>query len=169
MKNIILGFSRPKKWKPFAWLIMVAYKTSYDHVYIKFYSNTYQRNIIYQASKMMVNFVGSVVFESENIVVKEFQIQISDENYSSLMQFTIDNAGKPYSLKEIAGLALVKISSFFGKTIENPFKEGTDEYVCSVLAGYILENYTKEGLTIDFQDINPKFLYDFFTNKENNG
>lgn len=165
MKSIIVGFSRPKKWKPFARLIMIAYKITYDHVYVKFHSNTYLRDIIYQASKMMVNFVGTSVFESENIIVKEFSIQISDENYVALMQFAIDNAGKPYSLKEILGLGLVQLCSLFGKIIENPFKEGTNEYVCSILASYILENYTKEGPRIDFQDVNPKFLYDFLINK----
>lgn len=168
MKQIIVGFSRPKKWKPFAKLIMFTFKISYDHVYIKFHSNTYERDIIYQASKRMVNFIGTTLFESENIVIQEFPVQISDINYISLMQFVIDNAGKPYSLKEILGLALVKMCSFFGKTIENPCKEGTDEYVCSVLAGYILKNYTKEDIDTDFQDITPKYLYDFFINKVSN-
>ena len=161
METITVGFSRPKKWKPFAWLIMTAYRIDYDHVYIKFHSDSLQRDVIYQASKSMINFMGTSVFESDNIVVREFQVKISAESKVKLMQFAIDNAGKPYSLKEVVGLAWVKICSWFGKKVTNPFKEGTDEYVCSVLADYILENFTDKNPPGDFENSDPRYLYEF--------
>lgn len=161
MKKLIIGFSKPKKFRLFAWLIMKSYGIPYDHVFLKFHSNTYDRDIIYQASKMMINFMGSEVFAKENIIVQEFEIEVSDENWSKLMQFSIDNAGKPYSLKEILGFTLVKICSWFGKEITNPFKEGTEEYVCSVLADYVLENYTNRDIPGDFENADPKYLHDY--------
>lgn len=159
MSSITIGFSRPKTWKPFAWLIMKAYRTNYDHVYIKFHSNTYDRDIIYQASSVMVNFMSPVVFQQNNIVVKEFQVDVPDENYAKLMQFCIDNAGKPYSLKEVLGFACVIIAGWFGKKISNPLKSGTEEYVCSVLAGYILDNFTKTVTPSDYEDASPPVIY----------
>jgi hypothetical protein len=161
--DIYVGFSRPKKWKPFAKLIMVLYSIPYDHVYIKFHSNSYDRDIIYQASKNFINFMGNIVFNSENEIIKEFKVEISDDSYKGLMQFAIDNAGKPYSLKEALGLGIVRICSLFGKKIQNPFKEGTSEYVCSVLAGYILKDYCNVELGEDFENIDPKYLYDLLS------
>ncbi len=163
METITVGFSRPKKWAAFAWLIMALYGTPYDHVYIKFHSNSLNREIIYQASKMLINFMGVSVFESDNIVYREFKVDISSENKKSLMQFAVDNAGKPYSVKEALGLGVVQILSFFGKKIKNPFKSGTDSYVCSVIGAYILENYTNNDVPGDFQDASPKSLYEFLS------
>ena len=159
MKTIIVGFSRPIKWKPFAWAIMKSYGTNYDHVYMKFHSDSLQRDIIYQASSVMVNFMSTSVFTSNNVIVKEFPVQVSDDNYTKLMQFCVDNAGKPYSLKEVLGFACTVIVGWFGKKIANPFKSGTDEFVCSVLAGYILDNYTDNKTPGDFEEADPTVIY----------
>ena len=160
MEKIIIGFSRPKKWKPFAWLIMKGFGTPYDHVYVKFHSESLDRDIIYQASKMMINFMGTVLFNLENIVVAEFEIEISPESKKALMQFAVDNAGKPYSIKEAFGLGLVRICELFGKKIKNPYKEGNSEYVCSILVDYILEKYADIGVKNDFENADPKDVYD---------
>jgi hypothetical protein len=168
MKKIIIGFSKPNKWKPFAELIKGMLNTNYDHVYIKFHSSSCDRDIIYQASKLMVNFVGVFVFESENIIIKEFEIDISNENYTKLMQFVIDNAGKPYSFKEIIGLTWVNINRLFGRRVENPYKEGNSAYVCSTIVGYIIENFTSQSILLDSQDMSPKDIYDLLE-KEYNG
>lgn len=165
MEKIIVGFSYPKKWKIFAWLIQTIYGTPYDHVYIKFHSSTYDRDIIYQASKTMINFMGTSVFESENSIYKEFEVEISPQNKVDLMKFAIDNAGKPYSIKEAFGLGIVRIFALFGKKIENPWKDGNDGYVCSILAAYVMENYLGEDIEGDFEDISPKDIYDFLLSK----
>lgn len=161
MEKLIVGFSKPKKFKLFAWIIMHGYGTPYDHVYMKFHSTVYDRDIIYQASKMMINFMGTQVFESENEIVREFTIDISTENKVKLMQFAIDNAGKPYSWKEAFGIGLVKFCSLFGKNITNPFREGNNEYVCSVLAECMLENCLGKDIPQNFQDASPEDLYKY--------
>lgn len=163
MEKLIVGFSTPKKWKPFAWLIMKAYGTPYDHVYVKFHSEYYNRDIIYQASSVMINFMGTHVFESENNIIAEFSVDMTPESKKALMVFAIDNAGKPYSMKEVLGLSVVRIAEMLGFKISNPFKAGTDEYVCSVLGAYILENFASTDVPGDYQDVNPKVLYEFLS------
>lgn len=163
MKIIIIGFSRPKKFKLFAWLIMKAYGIDYDHAYIKFYSESLDRDIIYQASKFMINFMGTKVFNDENIVTEEFKIPISKENYMALMQFAIDNAGKPYSIKEAFGLGIVRLYKLFGKNIDNPFREGPS--VCSTLADFIIENFADVDMPGNYQDTSPKDLCDYLRSK----
>jgi hypothetical protein len=161
MKTIIVGFSKPKTWKPFATAIMWAYNIPYSHVYLKFHSDSYQRDIIYQASSIMVNFMSTAVFNEHAVITDEYVVPISDENYVKMMQFCIDNAGKPYSLKEAFGFALVVIARACGKKISNPFKQGTSEWVCSVIATYILENFADKAVPGDFTDADPATIHDY--------
>lgn len=158
MGRIIVGFSRPKKWKPFAWLIMKAYGIDYDHVYVKFRSEKFDRNIIYQASSTMVNFMSDEIFEEENLIVDEFEVEITDENLVGMIQFAMDNAGRPYGVKEALGLGIVRIAELLGKTIKNPFKDGGSTYVCSALGAYILKHYTALNIPVDPEDVSPPML-----------
>jgi hypothetical protein len=165
MNKMVIGFSKPRKFKPFAELIKFVFATPYDHVYLKFQSDFFSRDLIYQASKLMVNFMGSKTFLSENLIIDEFEIELTDEQMQALIAFAIDNACKPYGMLEAFGLGLVRVSEIFGKTIRNPFGGGTQNYVCSVLAAYVLQNFTSVKLIKDFQDMSPKDVWDFLESK----
>jgi hypothetical protein len=165
MNNIIIGFSKPKKWKLFAWLIMKGYNIPYDHVYIRFHSDKYDRDLIYQASGTKVNFTSPIVFSDDNDIIKEFSIETDDENKTKVMQFAIDNAGKPYGIKEAFGLALVRILDIVNITIKNPFADGEFTYVCSEMGWLILEKL-RSNIKIDKDpdDITPLDLYNILSN-----
>jgi hypothetical protein len=160
MDSIIVGFSRPKTWKPFAWLIMKAYGTPYDHVYIRWHSSKLERDVVYQASGTMVNFMGAQFFANNN-VVDEFEVNITAENKLAMIQFAMDNAGKPYGIKECFGLAWVRICQLFGKTVKNPFKADGSTYVCSELAGFILGEFAGLVVDTDVADITPLEVYSY--------
>lgn len=159
MQTITIGFSKPNTWKPFAWLIMRAYSTPYDHVYIRIHSDKYERDLIYQASSIMVNFMSPEVFDASNITINSFKLSISDESYKSLMQFCIDNAGKPYGIKDILGLSWVRINDWLGRTVKNPFNDGGTTYVCSELVSTILVDFTDIKLNKDTADMTPLDVY----------
>jgi hypothetical protein len=165
MNQIIIGFSSPKKWMPYAALIKLLYGTSYDHVYIRIYSGSYQRDLIYQASKTLLNFMSPEVFAQSNNIIQEFAIGISKDDKIKVMQFAIDNAGKPYGIMEAIGIGIIKIASFFGKKINNPFNEGTNSYVCSTLAAYVLKTYLNKNIE-DFQNYSPQDIYNLLNKKE---
>lgn len=160
MAKVIIGFSRPKnmKFKFFAWAIMKAYSTPYSHVYIKIHSDTFKRDLIYQASHTLVNFMGMEIFSEEALILDEFEFEMSDESYLEMMQFAIDSAGTPYGTKECFGMAWVKIVSLFGKTIKNPFGDGGSTYVCSELASFVLKNYLGAKID-DLDDMTPLQVY----------
>lgn len=161
MKTIKVGFSRPKKFKIFAFLIMKILKINYDHVYIRLHSDTYERDLIYQASKTMVNFMGSDIFDDENIVVKESVINMEDQDYKAMMQFAIDNAGKPYGVMSAVGLGIVKlIKQVFNKDINNPFGDGTTTWICDELVAYILKNFDSMNFNKNTDNLNPQDLYE---------
>lgn len=163
MNSLVVGFSKPKKWKAFAWLIMKGYNIPYDHVYIKFHSDTYSRDLIYQASGLAVNFMSTAIFETANDVVREFTFQISDAKKVSMIQFAIDNSGKPYGFKEILGLAWVRLNELIGRKVDNPVKDGSNTWVCCELVASILENFAGIEIQEDLSDITPKDLYNYLS------
>lgn len=164
MDTITIGFSRPKKFKPFAWLIMKGYGINYDHVYIKFHSDKYNRDIIYQASQTMVNFMSNVIFLSDNEVVNEYSMDITADKKTEMIQFAMDNAGIPYGKLQAFGLAIVRIFEVFGKKINNPFGDGIKTFVCCKLAAYILENFAGDVIDEPLNNITPKDLYSYMQN-----
>lgn len=139
MDSIIVGFSRPKTWKPFSWLIMTAYGNPFSHAYIKFYSKSLDRWIIYQASGFSVNFMNIQTFEDEEVIVYEKEIEITQEAKTRIIRFAMDNCGKPYGIKQVAGLGWVRLQELlFRKEIKNPLTDGIKSFFCSELVALIL-------------------------------
>lgn len=155
MKTVVVGFSKPRKWKPFSWLIMTGFRIPYSHTYIRLYSNSYNRFLIYQASSSMVNFMNVETFDEEAEVVREFDVQMDDETYLTMVRFAIDNSGKAYGVKECFGLAYVRIMELFGKTVKNPYADGDKTWVCSALISEILRDYAGQVLAKDPDDMTP--------------
>lgn len=160
MSTIIIGFSRPKRfWAPFSWAIRAFDGFApYSHTYIKFHSDKFDRDMVYQASSLMVNFMGANLFDDEALVVREFPLQISDEVMTRVMQFAIDNAGQPYDLKSVCGIAVMKIANLFGKKINNPFGTGHG-YFCSELVGAILVEVIGTHLYPAISSMTPSDIY----------
>lgn len=163
MTQIIIGFSKPKKLKVFAWAIMKGYRTPYSHVYIKFWSEKFQRNLIYQASHTMVNFMGNSIWNEENQVVREFNLDITEDNRTKMIQFAMDSVGKAYGIKNACGLAWVRICEIFGKKVKNPFSDGGKTYVCCELVAHVIKEYASVDLHDDLDDINPKEIYEILS------
>ena len=155
MKTIAIGFSRPKKFMILSWFIRKIQHTDYSHVYIKFTSDKYKRNLIYQASGLQVNFVGEQVFADHCEVVKECQLQVSDEIYHKMMTFAIDKAGYPYSLKQLFNIV---IYTWTGKA--HVLGSGRSAYVCSELAGEMLKTILNVSISEDLDIITPKDVDD---------
>lgn len=159
MKTIVIGFSRPKKWNPISWLIMKVQLTNYSHVYVKFYSNSLERELIYQASGLQVNFVGSVLFYNHHLAVKEFELDISDEAHMKALRFAVDRAGTPYSIKQLFSILAYQIT---GKV---PFKDGRNAYVCSELIGEMLTGNLQIKVDKDLDIVIPKDIYKILDRK----
>lgn len=161
MSNLIVGFSKPKQYKLFAKLIMIGYCIPYSHVYIKFWSDKFQRFLIYQASGTAVNFMGTTIFEDHNETIKEFELVLTDEDRIKMIQFALDNSGKSYGFKNALGLTVVRIMELFGKRIKNPLADDGKTYVCCELVGHVLKEYANTNIPYDLNTLNPKELYEF--------
>ena len=94
MESIIVGFSRPKAWfEPFSWLIRAVTGSQFSHAYIRFYSEEYNRWLVYQASGLKVNFIGQTMFDGAETVYEEFTVPVTALTKKIAIQGAIDKCG----------------------------------------------------------------------------
>lgn len=158
MQYLTIGFSTPKKFKVLSWLIRKVERTEFSHVYLAFRSESLNRKLIYQASGLQVNFVGSALFSEHHKVLVEFTIPITDQEKKQILTSCVDLAGYPYGMKQLIGLAWVRFVGLFGKKITNPVNDGRKTNICSELAGYILVKYFNYKIE-DLDSLSPKDVW----------
>jgi hypothetical protein len=153
MEEIIIGFSRPKNHilPIFSWLIRAFQGfTEYSHVYLKFHNDILDRYIIFQASGSQVNYIGSKLFKEQVHIIEEFKLYVTDEQCKQIQQFAIDQAGKPYSIRNILGIVFRS----------NLFLDGNDGFICSELVGNILNEQFNMYFDKEIEFITPKDIYE---------
>jgi hypothetical protein len=152
MKTATIGFSKSKKKFAIGGMAIRAFQhTTYSHVYLKFTSDSLQRVLIYEAVGGGLRFIGTKVWESHAEEVASFPIQISQDNYISLLQYCVDNAGTEYGFAQNLGVAICELF----RMKKNPFKTGKN---CSEVVSDILK---LEGYKFDKESnlITPKDIY----------
>lgn len=107
--------------------------TDYSHVYARWTLKSQQRDIIYQASHGMVHYQSLNNFTKGNTIVKEFTLELTDEQFKKFSSKCIDLAGESYSKLTLLQIFLSDVSS--GKI---HFKD-VPGYVCSELMCELLE------------------------------
>lgn len=166
MKSIIIGFSKPKAWfSPFSWLIRFVERTPYSHVYIRFFSDTFARNIVYQASGRAVNFMGWNLFISKEYSIEEFELSIEDDSHRAMMQYCIDEAGVPYGVLSIFGIGYRLFMGLLNKTVGNPFPSGDASFFCSKLAENIINKFSDQKIPLNPESVLPKDIYTYLESR----
>jgi len=156
MKQITIGFSKANTSFPiFSWLILWALKIPYSHVYLKYTDDYTERVVYYQASHDLVNYMGQSTFLGQETVIQEFVFNVSDTNMKTIRQFAIDQAGKPYGVMEIIGLAYVLICAKLGIKANNPFKDAGTTWICDQLVAGILSACDGVKLPTDVNNMTP--------------
>lgn len=159
-EKIIIGFSKSKKKFPvFSWAIKAILGTHFSHVYVKFYSNHHKRWLIYQASGTQVNFMAEEHFNNLNEMTDEFELEITPQSKFDMMCFCIDNAGAPYSIKDVIAIFLNEVCPNFCGFVKKLLNDGKHGYVCSELVGYILQDYANISIDKDYDLLTPKDIY----------
>lgn len=160
MKQITIGFSRAStKFPIFSWLIMLTQKTPYSHVYLKYTNDYADRVIYYQASHTLVNYMNESTFLGQEKVVEEYTFNVSNDAFKAVLQFAIDNAGKPYGTLSIIGLAVVQVAMLFGIKMHNPLKEAGGTWICDQLIAQLLVSSANVKLLMPLDDMTPADTY----------
>lgn len=159
MKSIIIGFSHPKSFSLHAWIIEKLDSAPFDHAYLRFNSATLNRDIIYQSNWRGVEFIGAILWSTTTTPVQEFSIQVSDDNYTKMMQFCIDNAGISYSYLGVLGEGIRELAAKFGWNINNPFNQSQTAEFCSQITTNCLNIVDPAQFNLNADNISPKNLY----------
>jgi hypothetical protein len=156
---IIVGFSTHRGPNLLAGLIRRGEGTPYSHVYIRFYSKSLDRWLVYQASGLAVNFEGFTRFLEKNVLVEEYRIDVTDEEKRKIVQWCVDEAGVPYGSKWFLGMAWVRlVKLWFDCKLRNPFPSGTSTFACSKLCGYVLKLLGKRYSDSELENADPKWI-----------
>lgn len=133
MNSFFVGFSRAKSpWKIGSSIIREVEKRDFSHAYIKYIDPLTGITMVAQASHGSVNIVNYDIFLQQNIVVEEYEITCTLEQYKEILIFICKNAGKPYSTFQ---LVLIGIKKIFG--IELNIRNKDAKYICSEWAATI--------------------------------
>jgi hypothetical protein len=126
MPQITVGFSKPRKWfVPFSWIIRLANGTPFSHTYIKLYSSSLERDLIYEAMDKGLVFSSAESFDTRNETLKEFTKTITEQQKKIILQFCVDNALGQYSVLQNVGIIYVKFMlCAFGAVVKNPWPGG---------------------------------------------
>lgn len=155
---IIIGFSTPRTFNTLSWTIRKAERTDFSHVYVKIFSKSLDRYLIYQASGLTVNFCGQQTFYAHNKDIAEFAIPITTEQKVEILKKCVDLAGRPYGIKALIGIGLVRLASIFKWKIHNPYADGSKTYICSEITATLLILIGFKFNELD--SITPKDIYD---------
>lgn len=128
----------------------------YSHVYVRFPSALLQRDIIYEASGLTVQFSG----RAHGMVIKEYKLEIPEAVKVATLRWAIDHLGRPYGISQLFGFMWVLLCRKLGKKVRNPIHDGPNAYVCSELVAETLKHlgYNIEG---DIDTITPKDVDEF--------
>lgn len=158
MTNIIIGFSKPKKFSLHGLIIEKIDNSQFDHAYIRFNLDQIERNIVFQSIAIGVQLVSESEFEERCTPVEEYQLQISEQQFIIMLQFCFDKAGKPYGILDVLGLGIAKILYKLGLKEKNPFFEGDSTYFCSQLVAQCLDAIDPSDFQLNADNISPEDL-----------
>jgi len=159
LRKIYVGFSKPinRIFPVYSWAIRALEGTKFSHVYVR-HATKYDVDIIYQASGTQVNFESGEMFFKKAETVREFEFEITDDAFDAYMRFAIKNAGKPYGVLQVFGIALYSLLGLE----KNPFPSGSTNYICSELVAEILFEIGKFKYDRElFDKLTPKDLFEF--------
>lgn len=136
MSTIYIGLSYPNKFKIGAWLISKWIGRTYSHAYIRFAEGKIS-STVYQASHGMVHFKTQENFIRDNLVIKEYAIQVSDDCRINVLQHCMDLAGEKYGYLELFKIFILDILNWANLPIPKTY-DGPG-YICSELVADIMQ------------------------------
>jgi hypothetical protein len=158
MPKIIIGFSYNKS-SLFSSLIRFVTKSEVSHCYVRIPIPEKNTHMIFQSSKGLVNYMHESHFKTlGNIIVSEYEVDISEDQAQYAELFRIWYAGYPYSYLQILGFPWVWLGAKLGKQWTNPFYDCDQSFICVEVCARSL------GLT-DQGTMTPKDLREHILSK----
>ena len=162
--KIVVGASKPNKFKIGAALIMWWEETPASHVYL-YIPRESGIHLLYQAIGSGVQFMGYHQFLHHNRPVYEKRIEIKEGTKQKLLDYLIPKLGTSYSLKHLFGLFLKRFCLYvFGKKIPNYFADGGKTSVCVEALMNALDDQGFRVATSDAEDMGMQEAFSIIQN-----
>ncbi len=127
MKKIVVGFSRAKDpLKIGSYIIRLVEKRPYSHVYIKYVSTCSGIPLVAQASHGFVNHTNYGLFEKDNNIIEEYELNCTPEQFKEVVKFIHNNLGKKYGTFQLFFIAIKKL---FNMQVD--IKDADSHFICS--------------------------------------
>lgn len=164
MKTITIGFASHKEFMIGSVAIEWLLNTDFSHTYFKFKEDRFQDHTIFHAVGKGLIYMAETTFVESALVVKEFDLQISDDLFQELMVDCHINAGKDYAYWQNLGILFDRILAKFNiKMLRNPFKYGIN---CSEWMYYIIEEIDGKWTDTDPNLVAPDEVYNYLLNRK---
>lgn len=161
--KIIIGFSRSKSvFKIGSLAIQLAEKRKFSHAYFRYECPFTNLDIVSQASHGYVNEIEYSIFKEDNVVVEEYELQISNVEFQVLLLYLRSSLGKKYSKLTIFVISILKLLSIKKQIyIDGDQKDICSEYIArgAKIISYItnlptvLDTYTPSDLNTCIKSI----------------
>jgi hypothetical protein len=134
MKTIIIGFSKGGTF--LGSLIRFCTRSPISHVYIRIpLESDPTLSLVFHAAGLNVHYVNFDNFlPHQKEIISEWEIQLTDEEWTRARTQRFQEAGKPYGFKELVGYAVPVFGALLGKKWKNPLSDGDSTHVCVSIA-----------------------------------
>lgn len=156
---VIVGFSKPKSWKPFAWAIQRYQNTEYSHVYFKIYLSKMDKWIILESAGLETRILTESNWLQHSEIIEEYIIESSKLQRIDLFEECLNNMGKSYGITQIAGILISNLL----KLKHNLISTGSDYQICSEFVGRLLQDIYKVKMPKDLDLLTPKDINNLLT------
>lgn len=166
MKKFYLGFSRSKSpWKVGSKVIQLTEKRDFSHSYIRYIDCLTEIDIVAQASHGYVNEMNFDIFKEHNIVVEEYLVMCTEEQYLDMIKFIRVNLGRDYSSLQIFFISVKKVLRFEVNVYNKDKQFICSEFaaricgICGVTVPTYLDYFTPSDLNTLAKDVKlPRFV-----------
>lgn len=126
--SFIIGFSRAKSpWKLGSKVIQIVEKRPFSHTYIQYQCPVSHYQMITQASHGFINEMNLDEFKIDNLIVKQYRLNCSKDEFLNIFNFNRKNLGKKYSRIQLFVIGFMKLI----RSKKPIYVDGNDKDICS--------------------------------------
>jgi hypothetical protein len=157
--TVTIGFSKPKNhiFPIGSWAIRLFQGTAYSHTYIRFYSESLNRTLVYEAvGTGGIRFIGQKMWLKHAEELESFTLKVKKCNATTMLQDFVDDCGLDYGHLQNIGIFM---ASLFGWK-KNPWRKGKN---CSeIVAKFLISEGYRISKPLDL--VTPKDIYEILKN-----
>lgn len=109
MSSVIFGFSKPVNFNLLSAAIEAVEKRPFSHCYVRFKEPVSQKDVVFQASGLVVNMCLFETFRTEHIPVEEFELPVTDSEFAALWNEVLSELGVSYSVLQLIYILINKL------------------------------------------------------------